>query len=173
MGWKELFAHKRTWALIIGLLLQALTPLLGAIVGNENIGYLTQHAPYLLAALWTALVLGQAYEDRVTNGASSALTVHRGPTEEGGWKFALLSLFRNEKFVATTLGTMLAVIALCIPWWTGLKHLEVVFTRVADLVVFLTSSLTIGLAYSSAHDEMSPSSVPENVENKEEEEEPA
>lgn len=156
MGWTEFFAHKRTWALIIGLLLQALTPLLGAIAGSENVSYLVQHAPYLLAALWTALVLGQAYEDRVTKGASSALSVHRDPNlKEGGWKFALLSLVSNEKFVATVFGTVIAIVALCIPWWTGLKHLEAIFIRVADLVVMLTSALTIGLSYSSAYDEVS------------------
>lgn len=153
MGWKEFFAHKRTWALIIGLLFQALIPIIGMASDNPNVAYLVEQAPYLLAALWTTLVLGIAYEDRISKGATSALTVLKADGPEGGWKYALVELIKNERFVATILGTVLAIVALCVPLWTGLEHLKEAFNRLAELIVLLASALTAGLSYSAAHDE--------------------
>lgn len=155
-GLKDLFAHKRTWALVVGLLFQIIAPLLHLTLQDPNVAYIVNSLPFILAGLWTALVLGQAYEDKVTRMATSALTVTMDETKkEGGPWFALLSLIRNEAFVSTLLGTIIAVVTLCVPWWTGLPELQEVFVRVAELIAVISGALTMSLKYSSAHAEPS------------------
>jgi len=149
---KDLFSHKRTWAMIIALVFQALAPLLHLVAGDPNLAYIVDHLPIVCAGLWTVLVLGQAYEDRITHGATSALTVTRDPeVKAGGVRFALFKLLANDGFMVTFFGTVAAVVALCVPWWTGLAHLQEVFTRLADVIAMIAAALTASLKYSAAH----------------------
>lgn len=151
IGWKELLGHTRAWAVVIGIVFQALVAC-GVVLAGDRVAYLEAHAPVILAALWSALVLGKSYEDRMTGGRTSALRVWRDPTrKEGGWAFALGRLLSDEGFVVTLVGTVVAVVALCLPLWPGLATMEATCIKVAYAVATLAGMLTGALKYSAAH----------------------
>lgn len=161
MGWKELLGHSRTWAVVIAVVFQALVAGGVLALGEANVEYIQAHAPIILGALWSALVLGKSYEDRVNKGTTSALAVWRGQGKEGGWVYALKRLLADEGFVSTFFGTVIAVVTLAAPLWLGLPQLEGLFTSLAYAVTTIFSILTGALKYSAAHSEGTLTSPPE------------
>lgn len=153
MGWKELLGHSRAWAVVIGMLFQVLVAVGVLAAGDEHAQYILQHAPYLLAGLWAALVLGKSYEDARSKGDTSALAAWRAPGAQGGWWYALGRLWADEGFVTTLVGTVLAIVALCAPLWPGLERFQTVFVTVAYAISALAGMLTGALKYSAAHSE--------------------
>lgn len=151
MGWKELLGHSRAWAVVIGMLFQVLAAAGVLLAGNEHAGYIMEHAPYLLAGMWAALVLGKGYEDARSQGDTSALVAWRAPGPQGGWWYALRRLVADEGFVATLVGTVLAMVALCAPLWPGMGVFQSVFVAVAYAISVLAAMLTGGLKFSAAH----------------------
>jgi len=157
-GLKDLLSHKRTWALLIGLIFQILTVILGNVLAGDQVATLTENLPYLLAGLWTVLVLGQAYEDRVTRGETSALTTTLDDSKpEGGWSYALISLLGSEGFWAALSGSVVAIVTLCVPLWPGLAHLQDICIQLAQLLTMVFAALVGGLKYSGAWSESRPS----------------